>query len=284
MHRTGIGIIEERQAINQQSTSNCNIRMGIHQLQQLSSFKISMNRSSRKRKRHSNQNIDILGPNDDGKAARSSNELFRDKIIVVTTLQQQATTKNVDNPIPDDNTMVDTNNTTNSNDHNITYKSLVSLIREKLGATITNQVHRGVFCVVASPAAIRNPTQRIRKAWQRQVPVVTIQYIRDCQAQQTMLPIDDDYLVQPLQSSLLSSNPIPITSSTATKKAAKKKKSSLTVPDNNDHDDYHNVPERTVDLGCCCICHDSPSDANTTPCEWCIDCSYNKNNKMPQPE
>lgn len=263
-----------------------------------------MNCLSRKRKRHSNHNIDNIGPNDEDKIARptlavSSNELFRDKIIVVTTLQQQATTKNVDHPIPDDNPVVDTNNATNNNDHNIAYKSLVSLIRDKLGATITNQVHRGVFCVVASPAAIRNPTQRIRKAWQRHVPVVTIQYIRDCQEQQSILPIDhivddDDnrrnqYLVQAPQSSLSSKNSLPITLSTITKKTAKTTKLSQTVlstpPEYNDHDDDHNVPERTVDLGCCCICHDSPTVTNTAPCEWCIDCSYNNNNsKMSQPE
>jgi len=31
-----------------------------------------------------------------------------------------------------------------------------------------------------------------------------------------------------------------------------------------------------IDLGCCCICHDSVEEGVATDCAWCVGCSVNK--------
>ena len=202
--------------------------------------------------------------------------LFRDKIVVVTTLQQQEPTK-TDSTLNgttledsvDDSVDIDTNETmTIAN----TYKTVTSFLQQKLGAAITNQVHSRVYCVVASPQAIKEPTQRIRKAWKRNIPVMTTQYIYDCYHQQIIIPIP---MISDIPNKYRILPPSPSQSSSKTKRTQ--------ILVNTNHEGDHSttnldVPERIMDLGCCCICHDNDDTTigKRDPCEWCIDCSYTK--------
>lgn len=207
----------------------------------------------------------------------SQNLLFRDKIVVVTTLQQQQESSDSNSTLlNDETTNEDAPPDTTNNDINgeltigNTYKSVASFVQQQLGATITHQVHSRVYCVIASPQAIQEPTQRIRKAWKRNIPVVTTQYIYDCVQQQNIIPIPtvnempNKYRILP--------------SSSASKSSSTTKKTLSTPSEPVNHDDNVDTPERIIDLGCCCICHDNDNTTND-PCEWCIDCSYTK--KLP---
>ena len=180
-----------------------------------------------------------------------------------------------------------------------------------MGATICRQVHRRVDCVIATPSALSPiPTQRIRQAWKRNIPVMTIQYIQDCIQQQTIIPIptiaDITILGTHIHHHMVVPNPYRILppstspSSKETTKTAKKSHNAIPKVSGKEHPDDDNnntmndttntntsavinVQERVLDLGCCCVCHDDDNDNGVHPttrnCEWCTDCSYTRQNQ-----
>lgn len=60
-----------------------------------------------------------------------------------------------------------------------TYNSISTLCQTG-GAQCCSQVHKRVFCLVATPCAIRGRTQRVRKAWKHGIPVITVDWVRVC--------------------------------------------------------------------------------------------------------
>jgi hypothetical protein len=150
-----------------------------------------------------------------------------------------------------------------------TYKSLTNICRA-LGATVTAQVHAQVHCVIATGEALEPPpTQRVRKAWQRGIPVVTLAWLTECQTERTLLPLTS-YLVTaaPSLSAKLRSE-----HKSAVDLIHDQASCSNTVQENHAS---ALVTERVLDLGCCCACHDDDDAAVPTNCEWCVDCSVNR--------
>jgi hypothetical protein len=117
------------------------------------------------------------------------------------------------------------------------------------GAQYTAQVHRKVYCLVASSSAVRRATQRVRKARRRRIPIVTIDRVKQCVETGKLLDIDEFRVEEKPES----------------KGCDKAIASDSGVTDVV-------IEERTVELGCCCVCHESDDAKN---CEWCTDCVVN---------
>lgn len=161
---------------------------------------------------------------------------------------------------------VSTQTAGSSDMHN--YKTVSSLC-EHAGATITGQVHKKVACVVATEEAAgwgrHLPTQRVRKAWKRQIPVVCIRWVQECIDQNQLLPFDGEYL---LQEAARKTN----SSSHGSKAKRDSKSYEMNATSSGMTEDGEALIERSIDLGCCCVCHDNGS----IDCEWCVDCSVNR--------
>jgi hypothetical protein len=129
---------------------------------------------------------------------------------------------------------------------------------KEAGAGTTNQIHKKTFCVVATESAINGETQRIRKAWKKGIPVVHLAWVRQCIDEEQLRPFGD-FLVRP-------SGPKKRIKPTGEESTAKAPKD----PDTDVKDEAWSEP---VELGCCCLCHDT--GAGVTDCEWCVDCGVN---------
>jgi len=128
------------------------------------------------------------------------------------------------------------------------YKRVTALC-EAAGAKCSSQVHKKVFCVVATVNAIDQETQRVRKAWKREIPVLRLEWLQSCLREQSLIPMED-YEVQPPG-------------------VSRGKKVKESKPTQETEDAMHTIEERKVDLGCCCVCHELQT---TDDCEWCVDC------------
>ena len=134
------------------------------------------------------------------------------------------------------------------------YSQIVSLCRD-LGAQTTGQVHRRVNAVIATRSAVEGNTQRVRKAWKKGIPVVSPNWIRECMKKGRSLDMGP-YLQQ---------------EETRPEKEAKRREAQRLEKDNAEA--HTKEQEITIDLGCCCVCHETAS--GRTECEWCIDCTVN---------
>jgi BRCA1 C Terminus (BRCT) domain len=135
-----------------------------------------------------------------------------------------------------------------------TYNALVELC-QRAGARTTSQVHKRVQVVVASTAAVHRKTQRVRKAWKLSIPVVRPSWVHRCL--ELKHKADWTEFLYPVGSSKPSRDE-PEKNGGPSKSLAKKPSSSDGV--------------RVVDLGCCCLCHESDSNHE---CPWCVDCGSN---------
>jgi BRCA1 C Terminus (BRCT) domain len=142
------------------------------------------------------------------------------------------------------------------------YKTL-SLLCEQAGALVTGQVHKKVAYVVATEEAAgcgrHPPTQRVRKAWKRQIPVVSVHWVQECIDRCQLLSFEGLLLEQTQQ----------------TPKSSARSKDGDSIGEDRRataNDGGAPLEEKITDLGCCCVCHDN----GDKECEWCVDCSVNR--------
>jgi hypothetical protein len=139
------------------------------------------------------------------------------------------------------------------------YKKVIALCH-KSGAKTTNQVHKRLFCVVATQAAVEGNTQRVRKAWKLGIPVVLLPWIIACERAGKFISIDG--FVAPRKE---------VTKSERLQaRAERESQNEVARSAEAGEGDW----STTVDLGCCCLCHES--NAGVTECVWCVECSVNK--------
>lgn len=127
---------------------------------------------------------------------------------------------------------------------------------KQYGANITSQVHKRVHALIVSDAAVRNATQRVRKAIKLGIPIVDISWIEAC--------IKDGKRVDWAE----------YLRNDEAKEAAesKKKKSSFggegcEVKFDISADDANATSgwSEPVELDCCCVCHEN----GDLECPWC---------------
>ena len=137
------------------------------------------------------------------------------------------------------------------------YSQIVSLCKD-LGAQTTGQVHKRVDVVIATQSAVDGNTQRVRKAWKKGIPVVLSEWIQECLKQHHVVDME------PFKKSESKGT---VGNLQLKEKAFKKKekRSAANVADQT----------RTLDLGCCCVCHET-SPNSRTECDWCVECSINR--------
>jgi BRCA1 C Terminus (BRCT) domain len=154
---------------------------------------------------------------------------------------------------------VSTQSSGSANEAVMTYKSVCALCTQA-GASVSGQVHKKVDYVIATAEAAgrgpgHSPTQRVRKAWKRHIPVASVEWLRDCCKDGRLIPLDQGYIWNEIDSEHA---PVAVEQSRAVGKLASVER--------------HEEVERKIDLGCCCVCHDEGSQ----DCKWCVDCSVNR--------
>jgi hypothetical protein len=139
------------------------------------------------------------------------------------------------------------------------FSNVMNLCKEA-GAKPSNQVHKKTFCLVASESAVAGETQRVRKAWKKGIPVVDVAWVRKCVEDACLRPFGE-FLVGPDSSKRKTK-----AGKGVTKLAPKDRDASVT------DDPLREAGwSKSVDLGCCCSCHET----GVTDCEWCVECSVN---------
>jgi BRCA1 C Terminus (BRCT) domain len=138
------------------------------------------------------------------------------------------------------------------------YQKVAELARSH-GAKVSGQVHSKVHCVLCTPAALEQATQRVRKAKKKQIPLVDGQWLYECIQQAKKIPWDKFLWKYPEDDPRISP-PEPIVVNSGT------------IPETKEEEDLPDTGwTEPVDVGCCCVCHEN----GDTDCEWCVSCSVN---------
>ena len=135
------------------------------------------------------------------------------------------------------------------------YSQIISLCKD-LGAQTTGQVHRRVNAVIATESAVAGSTQRVRKAWKKGIPVISPDWIQAC--------IKEGRSVE-FRPYTHSQKERPHSIDTTKRKKVSTK---------SDTADVERTQERVINLGCCCVCHET--EQGRTKCDWCLECSVNQ--------
>jgi hypothetical protein len=141
----------------------------------------------------------------------------------------------------------------------------VSETCKALGAVVTSQISKRVQLLVCTPSAVKQATQRVRKAFKKNVPVVAIDWLEACKKEGKRMPLEQFLLDEDVKD--------------AVKKRATNlnKETSDEVPDDDAIIKEKSKEEpgddagwsEPKDLGCCCVCHENGSE---NECKWCVDC------------
>ena len=148
------------------------------------------------------------------------------------------------------------------------YKTLKDVL-QKLGASISPQVHKRVHYLISTDTAVQNCTQRVRQALKRKVDIVDVSWVKQCSEQKMRVAVDN----------YLCNDSARMKSSIITKE--KQKKSQIGASGDNNLDGYvcSDLPgagwTTPINLDCCCVCHENGDDN----CPWCTDCSITRARK-----
>jgi hypothetical protein len=139
----------------------------------------------------------------------------------------------------------------------------VSQICRDLGADVSNQISKRVHVLICTPSAVEHATQRVRKAFKKNIPLVDSAWLKKCQVEGARVDIEPYRLEKEATASIDNY-------SKALEKSDDKKRSRSTDIDKEEDEE---LPDRgwsePADLGCCCVCHEQ---GTTDDCEWCVDC------------
>ena len=143
------------------------------------------------------------------------------------------------------------------------YNDVCSLCRS-LGANVIDLVCKRVSLLVCSEAAIKQATQRVRKAIKRNKPLVSVEWLEKCQ--------QEGYRVETKEYRLDDQ------AKEAIKNREERLQSAAEAAKENNDEDLEAIPDsgwtEPQDLGCCCVCHEN---GTTADCPWCVDCPANPN-------
>jgi len=173
--------------------------------------------------------------NNDNKRQKKSRLPLKGMVISVSTLK--------------DNTQNSLDSTSSS------YNDVCQSCRN-LGADVINLVCKRVSILVCTEAAVKQATQRVRKAIKRKKPLVSVAWVNEVRTQGRLIDFEQYRFDKQAEKSI------------------QKRHDCL------DGDKFHDSLKETIpsndagwteskELGCCCLCHE---DGTTTDCEWCTDC------------
>jgi hypothetical protein len=146
-------------------------------------------------------------------------------------------------------------------DDSQSYKEVATILAS-LGGKATGQVHKGLTGLICNESAVRQRTQRVRKAIKRGLPLISVDFLLDCRQANALLSLGKYEL----------------------KVEDSPEEAGSTVNDNTGKTYEPAVADsqwtEPVSLGCCCVCHENGDNA----CPWCDDCETNKANKQSKDE
>ena len=183
---------------------------------------------------------------------------FEVKPKVANKKRKRAGQKHILNGLTLAVTTLDKKREDNSSAAQLSWKNTIDKCKQN-GAAITSQVHKRVHALIVGNAAVRNSTQRVRKALKLGIPIVDIGWIEAC--------IKDGNRVDWADYSR---------NDEAKKAADAKKKASAAVASGAEgcdvkfdvsNDDANAVSgwSEAVELDCCCVCHEN----GDLECPWC---------------
>lgn len=137
---------------------------------------------------------------------------------------------------------------------------------KSLGAVVMAQVCKKVELLVSTVTAVKNSTQRVRKAFKRGKPIVSVEWLEACQLRGERVDIE------PYR---LDTKAREVTKKRTDKQEllSTRKKHKKSETNGLCETDAEEGFERTIDLGCCCVCHELGTHKD---CEWCQDCSVSR--------
>mmetsp|Transcript_23789 Transcript_23789/g.49572 ORF Transcript_23789/g.49572 Transcript_23789/m.49572 type:complete len:251 (-) Transcript_23789:21-773(-) len=150
----------------------------------------------------------------------------------------------------------------------VTYRDLTTLVQSHNGV-VTQLLSKKTFALVTTSSARAAGTQKVRKAYKKGVPIVDVQWVRDCISSSTLLPLTSFRREDDVKDVVEKKN--------AEKQRRMEKEAGVSdvsfVPDGdpseNPDADYWSAP---VSFGCSCVCHENNPDI-VTDCPWCVDCN-----------
>jgi hypothetical protein len=153
------------------------------------------------------------------------------------------------------------------------YNSVKSMI-EELGGKICNTVHKKVDFIISSDIAVKNATQKIRKAYKFDIPVLKIDYIEYCYKNKSV-PKEISRYVYPditdiVEEHRRNAESIADSQPDNERRAKKRKRKARDISDNDIATTTTYKPPRlcaeNITFECSCICHDQGKKS----CDWCI--------------
>ncbi len=160
-------------------------------------------------------------------------------------------------------TLSDNTKKESAQNKNDSYNDVCSLCRS-LGAKVIDLVCKRVDLLVCSEAAIKQATQRVRKAIKRNKPLVSVAWLEQCQ--------QEGYRVD------LTGYRMDERAKDAIQNREERLQSAAEASKETNDEDLEAIPDsgwtEPQDLGCCCVCHEN---GTTADCPWCVDCPANPN-------
>jgi len=168
-------------------------------------------------------------------------------VLSVSTLKDKVKTK-----IKNSSKEVDDGNDNAS----ISYNEVCQSCRD-LGADVIDLVCKRVNILICTKAAVRQATQRVRKAIKRNKPLVSVDWVKQCRIKGRKVDFED-YRLEKAEN--------------VVKNQLDQSRSSR-VEDYQDDSGLEAIPDsgwsEPQELGCCCVCHEN---GTTADCSWCVDC------------
>jgi hypothetical protein len=200
----------------------------------------------KRRRRHAS--TEIISSEPSSPPIRALREL-RGKIVAVSTRTESSVSTTLKRPRESDES----------------YRAMAELCRQA-GAVVSPQVHRRVFCVFCTSSAVgespsgahtASATQRVRKAWKLRIPVVHVDWL------QSASPFPGNFLIEP---------PLPELQHRIDRAKSERQPTRPSIQETMEG------PSITIELGCCCVCHEDlpPLQSTSSTCPWCTDCSVNQ--------
>mmetsp|Transcript_568 Transcript_568/g.1170 ORF Transcript_568/g.1170 Transcript_568/m.1170 type:complete len:242 (-) Transcript_568:19-744(-) len=156
------------------------------------------------------------------------------------------------------------NTKSSSQSESSSYNAVCSLCKE-LGASVIDLVCKRVNLLVCSEAAVKQATQRVRKAIKRSKPLVSVEWLERCKEDGRKVDLEEYRLDDQARDAIQ-------------RREDRLQTAAEAIKDSYTDGDIETLPDsgwtEPQDLGCCCVCHENGTEAD---CPWCKESPCNPN-------
>jgi hypothetical protein len=129
----------------------------------------------------------------------------------------------------------------------------VSLLCKELGADVKSQVCKRVQILICTQSAVKQATQRVRKAFKKKIPLVDVSWLEKCRKEQKRAEFEPYLLDKEAEEAIKNRQ-----------QSVSEEAISAEVPPDTGWSE-------PVALGCCCVCHENGTEQD---CKWCDNCAH----------